>query len=621
MTWRKDGRDLTLTWPKPLPVPTLDGNSATYPEVLRGVDLRVAADATGFSHQLVVKTREAASDPALASIDFGLKGNGVTLRKEQNGELKAFDPAGQPLFSSAKPQMWDSGADQPLPTAPAKSFAESALKQSAPAQAPSTAAATPTAPSVDRVPAVDGISLRTKEADLGVELKGDRLTLTTDRKLLTAPDTKFPVVIDPIWRDDWKSAWALAYKHNGIAGSAGKSYWNGGNLSRDARVGCSKDPDYSYALVCAKTFFQIGMGHLARKQILDSTFRIQQKHSGSWNCQSGEIQIWDTDTITGSTSWNNQPAWKRMVDSSSQSYGGRNCTSDGSFLELDVTSAVSDANGDGRSDMATVYDFGNHTTALYTLRANEGGGFMEPVLAFNSGLRNFNAASAQWVAGDFNTDGRDDLVALYGYDDGANALFTFLGQADGTFKSLPRSAYVAPGNWDAFKAKLVAGDFNGDGRDDILALYGSGDGTVAAYTLLARPDGGFADPVKSWTRKPGDWNYNASRLTSGDYNGDGRADAAIMFDYGNGRSALFTLTGRPDGGLNDDFVSWTRESGWWGSSLGNLVSGDTDKDGRADVSVMYNTAKGATSAYTFKARPDGGFNEHLRSWEAAAGTW
>ncbi|MFJ3975043.1 hypothetical protein [Streptomyces sp. NPDC090021] len=68
-------------------------------------------------------------------------------------------------------------------------------------------------------------------------------------------------------------------------------------------------------------------------------------------------------------------------------------------------------------------------------------------------------------------------------------------------------------------------------------------------------------------------------------------------------------------------MSWTRESGWWASSLGNLVSGDTDKDGRADVSVMYNTAKGATSAYTFKARPDGGFNEHLRSWEATPGTW
>ncbi|MFD3719616.1 hypothetical protein ACFWU6_13550, partial [Streptomyces sp. NPDC058674] len=126
VTMRKDGRDVTLTWPGPLPAPTLDGNSATYAEVFQGVDLRVAADATGFAHQLIVKNREAAANPALASLDFGLKGNGVSLRKEANGELKAVDPAGRPLFTSAKPQMWDSGADQPAPAAPSHANASHA---------------------------------------------------------------------------------------------------------------------------------------------------------------------------------------------------------------------------------------------------------------------------------------------------------------------------------------------------------------------------------------------------------------------------------------------------------------------------------------------------------------
>ncbi|MEV5969316.1 FG-GAP-like repeat-containing protein [Streptomyces sp. NPDC051921] len=362
VTMRKDGRDITLTWPKRLPAPRIEGDSATYPEVLRGVDLRVTADVTGFSHQLIVKNREAANDPALASLSFGLKGKGLTLRKEANGELRALDPSGKALFSSAKPQMWDSGADRPAAPATASkteapttegATTEGATTEGAKTAAPKTAApktaalraaaAKPAAAVADQVPAVDGISNGTRQADLGVALKGSTLTLTPDRTLLTAPGTTYPVVIDPVWRDDWKSVWALAYKHNAFSNSANTNYWNGGTLSKEARVGCAKDAQNGYAVVCAKTFFQVGMGSLWDKQILSSTFRIQQKYAGSWSCSSGDIQIWDTDGIGTWTTWNNQPAWKRLVDSSGQSFGGRNCPGDGDTIELNVTSAVADA--------------------------------------------------------------------------------------------------------------------------------------------------------------------------------------------------------------------------------------------------------------------------------------
>ncbi|MFF0214040.1 FG-GAP-like repeat-containing protein [Streptomyces vinaceus] len=359
-TMRKDGRDVSLTWPTPLPAPKLEGNSATYANVLEDVDLRISADVSGFSHQIVVKTRKAAENPALASLDFGLEGKGVTIRKEATGELRAVDPAGQTLFSAAKPQMWDSGAEKILPESTAGTTGPTpapAPKAAAPktADAPKTSglraapaaegtvpAPAPAAAPIPPVPAVDGISNGSKEADLGVDLKGSKLTLKPDRKLLTDAATTYPVVIDPVWRDDWKSAWAIAYKHTAFAGSANTSYWNGGTLSKEARVGCAKD-GANGGTVCAKTFFQVGMGSMWDKQILESTFRIQQKYAGSWSCQSGQLQIWDTDAIGGGTTWNNQPAWKRMVDASGQSFGGRNCPGDGDTIELNVTSAVADA--------------------------------------------------------------------------------------------------------------------------------------------------------------------------------------------------------------------------------------------------------------------------------------
>ncbi|MFE3325827.1 hypothetical protein [Streptomyces sp. NPDC059176] len=66
----KDGRTLALTWPKPLPAPTLAENVATYAEVLPGVDMQLKVEVEGFSQLLVIKTPEAASNPDLASLKY-----------------------------------------------------------------------------------------------------------------------------------------------------------------------------------------------------------------------------------------------------------------------------------------------------------------------------------------------------------------------------------------------------------------------------------------------------------------------------------------------------------------------------------------------------------------------
>ncbi|OKK21864.1 hypothetical protein AMK16_00930 [Streptomyces sp. CB00455] len=348
----QNGRSVSLSWPRPLPAPQLQGDSAVYPEVLPGVDLRVSASNDSFSHALVVKTREAAANPALASLDFGLEGKGLTVRSESDGQLRAVDPSGQTVFGSAKPQMWDAGGrktpaqdgfrtQDPAPAgSPAHAFAEAAAQ----APAPRTAEPEPTVPAAQPAPAapLEGVTTGAKQADLGVRLAGKKLTLTPDQNLLRAPETTYPVVIDPTW-DAWKQAWTIAYKHNAFPSSPNTNYWNGGTLSKDARVGCAKDAANGNAVICAKTFFQVGMTDFWDKQILESTLRVKQKSAGSWSCKSGDIQVWDTGSISKSTTWNKQPDWIRMVDATGQSFGGRNCPGDGDLIELNVKSAVATA--------------------------------------------------------------------------------------------------------------------------------------------------------------------------------------------------------------------------------------------------------------------------------------
>jgi hypothetical protein len=93
-TMVKAGRKLSFTWPGTLPAPELSGATATYKDVLSGVDLQLNADAEGFSDILVVKTREAAQNPKLAQLKFTTAATGLTLREDTAGGLQATDIGG-----------------------------------------------------------------------------------------------------------------------------------------------------------------------------------------------------------------------------------------------------------------------------------------------------------------------------------------------------------------------------------------------------------------------------------------------------------------------------------------------------------------------------------------------
>ncbi|MFI9171523.1 FG-GAP-like repeat-containing protein [Streptomyces lincolnensis] len=324
-TMAEDGREIVLSWPEPLPRPRLDGDTATYPEVLPGVDLTVSAAGESFSHALVVKNAEAAKNPDLAAIDFGLTGNGVGLTAEPDGELRALDPTGTPVFSAPKPRMWDSAE---APALSGKAFRKNDALGVRPLN-----------------DVLDGAADGSHQAELGVGLSGRKLTLKPDLEMFADPTTVYPVVIDPVWaKDAWKNAWSIAYKHTAYPGSENTVYWNGGTLSDDARVGHANDTQRG-GTIRANTYFRIPTSKVWDKQILESTLRIKQTYAGSWSCKSGDIRVHTVGkSLPTNISWNNQPSWGELVDSSGESFGGRNCPADSAGLvEFDVTSAVSKA--------------------------------------------------------------------------------------------------------------------------------------------------------------------------------------------------------------------------------------------------------------------------------------
>ncbi|WP_406166553.1 hypothetical protein OIE52_09320 [Streptomyces canus] len=168
---------LSVGWPHRLPAPAIKGATATYRDVLPGVNLVVAATAAGgFTDTLVVKNRTAAADPALAGLRLATTITGGRLHSAPGGGLSLADARGRDVLDAPSAQMWDSNTT----LRPAHSTRTTAGAKVA---ADASDAAHP--------------GLAASQAPVGLSTSDRALTLRPDARLLTNRKTVFPVYVDP----------------------------------------------------------------------------------------------------------------------------------------------------------------------------------------------------------------------------------------------------------------------------------------------------------------------------------------------------------------------------------------------------------------------------------------
>jgi len=214
-----------------------------------------------------------------------------------------------------------------------------------------------------------------------------------------------------------------------------------------------------------------------------------------------------------------------------------------------------DYNGDGRVDMMLRNTAGWLTNWL----GNTAGGFA------NNGANTSLFFAPEWKVvgnGDFNGDGKSDL--LLRRDDGW--MTNWLGTSNGNFTNNGANTSLFFSNdW-----KVVStGDFNGDGRTDLLLRRD--DGWVTNW--LGNSSGGFTNNGANTSLFfSTDWKV----IGTGDINGDGKDDLLLRRDDGWITDWLGTVSGGfTNNGANTALYLTTD---WKIASIG-----DFNGDGREDI--------------------------------------
>ena len=224
-----------------------------------------------------------------------------------------------------------------------------------------------------------------------------------------------------------------------------------------------------------------------------------------------------------------------------------------------------------------------------------------PVAAYNptiiSVLPTGNSFFNSHAQGDFNGDGKMDLVAL---DEALPLIWVFLGNGDGTFQA--GVSYPIPIS-DPFG--VAVGDVNGDGKLDIIVssvgsgmdeLLGNGDGTFQAATAF------------------GSMNVSEQYAFLADVNGDGFLDILVA---DNGSSNINYYQGNGDGTFQNSVTIGTLDS-----LSGIIAVGDFNGDGILDIAAG---SEGDTTIALFLGNGDGSFQTAQdftgqgKSWVAAVG--
>lgn len=261
--------------------------------------------------------------------------------------------------------------------------------------------------------------------------------------------------------------------------------------------------------------------------------------------------------INGSDSIALIPSNGQMIYSTAvQKKGGGLTNGSGYFISDDF-------NNDTKIDVAFTGNLSSQNSLTVKL-GNGNGNF----ISTNSYSVNSYGYERAITKADYNNDGNMDIAVATDASGNAGKVTVFLGTGNGTFASQTYSLYVGT------TFAITSTDLNNDGTTDIAVGYATGSTGKGIIKMINDGMGGFNVSSFSTPIYP-------NKITSGDFNNDGKTDivaastgslsARISIFLGTGFGSFATPTTFPTGGIVTN-----------GNNL-SIVSADFNNDGKLDL--------------------------------------
>lgn len=252
--------------------------------------------------------------------------------------------------------------------------------------------------------------------------------------------------------------------------------------------------------------------------------------------------------------------------------------------------AHGDFNGDGREDiLATVYNPSTTVSDEELFLSTADGTYDAPKIL---------PAFVQAV-GDFNHDGKLDFAS----QPADGPLSVYLGNGDGTFSS-PKA--IAP---NSFVQSILAVDLNHDSKTDLVVLTGGasgGDLFSALQIWISNGDGTFTKGQMLNTSIDTVRTEQASNVVTGDFDGDGKPDIALIYGYVNANSESIAVPSTIQIWYGDGAGHLGSTPSYFADPNKNFESvpfvADLNNDGRSDIvfrSDSLSSGPGGVTAIVF----------------------
>jgi hypothetical protein len=261
--------------------------------------------------------------------------------------------------------------------------------------------------------------------------------------------------------------------------------------------------------------------------------------------------------------------------------------------------AAADFNGDGQTDLAVGgYNTGTGSGRVYI--------FTSPSTATSYANANntiVGAASSifgtSMAVGDFNGDGIKDLaVGAYGYNSSQGRAYIFTSPTTATVYSSASTVITGENVGDQFGYSMTSGDFNSDGKTDLVVGANAYTGTAGAsqgraYVFNQNSAGGFNASIAATAANTIITGQNASdqlgsALIAGDFNQDGNTDLAVGAMGYNSNIGRVYIFYNNKGNLQSDSskpgttIDGTLAGGYFGNSM---CAADFTRDSITDLAV------------------------------------